>query len=455
MSKSNEISKMIAKAAEDRARIERALAPSRSMADLVKAIHPPAYIADLTRLSKAMQPLSHIADIAKAMQPPTHLTAVSQMMTAMQREHRLFADFAHTPRILEDITKQITQMRTLSESITAPHRKFQEMIRSQTSIFESLSAQVAAMDVIKFSIPQFSEATLAYNVASIGLANRMNEIGLLAKREMLSARLFEVPKVFTEFVRHTTERLAAAPTPAIALRLRGSLNLAEQQLLGIADAISGFITVPEDDGDPDVICTLNAPYSQQHELLDCEVLEDEKDIEALNTVSLTAQTVQRGRRILELVTQCNAAGRTSESGVEIFKPTTRLMTVFSDLPWISATDHWRFGDVIDCLYFIFYEGAGKDNLRFLDKNGGPLTDTDCDLIWCIKHLRNKWSRHDIDHGKDKEIQKSWTELAAKFRWLGLAEYPTDARHFQQLHHKLLELAEDFLMQILNKFKIKP
>jgi len=111
--------------------------------------------------------------------------------------------------------------------------------------------------------------------------------------------------------------------------------------------------------------------------------------------------------------------------------------------------------VIDCLYFIFYEGAGKDNLRFLDKNGGPLTNKDCDLIWCIKHLRNKWSRHDIDHGKDKEIQKSWKELAAKFRWLGLAEYPTEARHFQKLHYKLLELAEVFLMQILNNLKMKP
>ena len=130
------------------------------------------------------------------------------------------------------------------------------------------------------------------------------------------------------------------------------------------------------------------------------------------------------------------------------------MTVFNDLPWLSSTDRARFADVVDCLYFIFYEGAGKDNLRFLDKHGGPLTDGDCDLIWCIKHLRNKWSRHDADHGKEKDIQKSWAELAAKFRWLGLAEHPTDARHFQQLHYQLLVLAEDFLACILSKLKVK-
>jgi hypothetical protein len=77
------------------------------------------------------------------------------------------------------------------------------------------------------------------------------------------------------------------------------------------------------------------------------------------------------------------------------------------------------------------------------------------MIWCIKHLRNKWSRHDADHGREREIAKSWTELAAKIRWLGLAEHPTEQRHFQQLHQKLLELAEDFLLRILAKLSLKP
>lgn len=441
MSNLDGIDQALAKAAEDRARIERALVPGRAMADLVKAIQPPLHIAA-------------IAEIAKAMQPSAHLTAVSQMMTAMQREYRLFAELASPPRFLDDVTKQIAQMRALSESITAPYRAIQEMMRSQSAVFEGLSARVAALDAIKFSVPQFAQTTLAWNVASIGLANRMNDIGLLAQREMLSARLFEAPSAYTAFVRHTMERLTADPAPDIAARLRGSLNLAEYQLLGIADAVSGFIVVPDDEEKPDDIRALSAPFTQQDELLAYYTVEDETDTEAMTIVSPTAQTVQRGRRVLELVTLCNEAGKTSAYGVEIFKPTTRLMTVFNDLPWLSPTDRFRFGDVVDCLYFIFYEGAGKDNLRFLDKHGGPLTDADCDLIWCIKHLRNKWSRHDADHGKEKDIQKSWAELAAKFRWLGLTEHPTDARHFQQLHHQLLVLAEDFLASTLSKLKLK-
>jgi hypothetical protein len=426
MSNLDQIGQTLAKFAEDCALIERALAPSRTM-----------------------------VDIAKAIQPPAHLTAVYEMMTAMQREHRLIAEFARAPRILDDVTRQMAQMRALSESITAPYEAFQKVMRSQASVFEELSARVDALHAIKFSIPQFSQVTLAWDVASIGLAKRMNDIGLLGRREMLSARLFEVPSAYAEFVRHTTDRLAADPALDIAARLRASLNLAKHQLLEIVDVVSVFVAVPGDDDEPDAVRTLGAPFIQQDELLSCEFVRDENDTAALTILSPTAKTVQRARRVLELVTQCNEAGKTSAFGVEIFKPTTCLLTVFSDLPWLSATDRLRFGDVVDCLYFIFYEGAGKDNLRFLDKHGGPLTDADCDLIWCIKHLRNKWSRHDADHGKEREIQKSWAELAAKFRWLGLAEHPTDTHHFQQLHHKLLELAEDFLTRILTRLTLKP
>ena len=120
---------------------------------------------------------------------------------------------------------------------------------------------------------------------------------------------------------------------------------------------------------------LSAPFAQQCELVELDTFVDESDTEAMIGASPTAQIVQRARHFLELVIHCNEAGKTSAFGVEIFKPTTRLMTVFGDLPWLAATDRLRFGDVVDCLYFIFYEDAGKEILRFLDKHGGPRTQT--------------------------------------------------------------------------------
>jgi hypothetical protein len=469
MSNLDGIDQALTKAAEDRTLIERAMGPSRAMADIVNAIQLnaiklPAYLTALEDPAKAIRPPPHIvslAEIAKAMHPPAHLTALAQMMTAMQREHRLFADLVRPPRFLADVTKQNAQMRALSESITAPYRAIKEMFRSQSSVFEGLSAQIA-VSTIKFSVPQFSQAILAWNVASIGLANRMSDIGLLPRRAMLSARLFEASNAYVAFVGHTTKRLATDPAPDIAARLRGSLNLAEQQLLDITDTVIGFIEVPDDEEEPDNKRELNALLTQQNELLTCDAVEDETDTEAMTIVSPTAQTVQCGRRVLNRINQCNGAGKTSGKGEEIFKPTTRLLEAYHDLPWLSSTNRNDFANVVDCLYFIFYEGAGfyagahrKLKLRFLDdSHGGLLTEADCKLIWCIRTLRDKWTRHDADHGREKDSLKSWSELTECLCFLGLTEHPTEARHFQQLHHQLLVMAEDFLVLLLSKFKLK-
>ncbi|MDF5735833.1 MULTISPECIES: hypothetical protein [unclassified Nostoc] len=136
---------------------------------------------------------------------------------------------------------------------------------------------------------------------------------------------------------------------------------------------------------------------------------------------------------------------------EMFKPTTKLLDAYAQLPWLIPQDKRSFGDFIDHLYFTFYESAGKDNLRFLTKHGGVLDENlDGDFIWCIKHLRNKWLRHDADHGKETDIRKSWKDLSDKFKWLGLNHTPIKEEHFRKLHRSLLKEAESFLEKILEK-----
>jgi hypothetical protein len=440
MSRLDDIRHTEALTAKERECLEKALTPHRSMADFMKAIQPPSLVNGLS-------------EIAEAMQPAAHLTALFQMLSAMRREHRLFDEFVRPPESLDGVRNQNAKMRVLSESITAPYHTVREKISSQSAVFEGLSGLVAASKVIELSIPLFSQAALTWNVASIGMANRMDEIGLLIQREGLSARLLEAPGAFAEFVRHTMEHLAADPAPEAAVRLRASLTLAEQQLLDMADTAIGFLGVPDDEEEPDAKRVLNAPFTQQKELLACQQAVDERETDALALVSCTAQTVQRGLRVLELVTQCNEAGKTSACGVKIFKPTTRMLTAFADLPWISSTDRSLFADLVDCLYVIFYEGAGRDKLRFLDKYGGPLTETDCDLIWCIKHLRKRFKQPDADHEKEKGNWNSWMDLAS-FRLLGLDVQPTEPRYSQLLHYKLLVSAENFLERLLSKFKRK-
>jgi hypothetical protein len=400
-------------------------------------------------LDTALAPGRALAEAIKAMQPP-HLGIVTQLAAGVQREQRLFAELARPPRWFEGVAEQISQMQAVTDQITAPFRAVQEAIREQSSMFEAVATRLAALGVTQFTPPQLSHSALAWTVASSGLANRMQEIGLLAQRQSLAVRLFEAPHAYASFVHRTTELIEGANSPRVAALLRGSMSLAQDQLVGIADTLSGMLIVPDDSETPDSPRELDAPYVQQDELLTLRGCDDEADTDALAAMVPSAQVVALSRRVLELVTLCNEAAKTSPAGVEIFKPTTRLLAVFSDFPWVLPRNKTGFGDIVDCLYFIFYEGAGKDNLRFLDKHGGPLSEADCDLIWCIKHLRNKWSRHDADHGREKDIQKSWTELAAKFRWLGLAQHPSTPDHFQLIHRKLLELAVEFLERILAK-----
>lgn len=461
MNDSDVFKQILAKEDLNLKKIDQLVNPILTMSEQLKAIQEQSNIATASRISGIIKStqlptaLSIASETINATNIQKYLSPISiseVLNTINQQEHRLFEQFRLAMVSLDDVMKQSAHIHArMFDEKFGTHAAL-EIARKQSALLDSLIPRVALMDAAKFSTPYLPQATLAWEMASISLTRSMKDIGLLAQREMLSARLFEVPNAYAEFVSHTANRLAENPTPDIAARLRGSLNLAEYQLLEITDTFSSFIAVPEDDDEPDRKRILNVPFVQQNELLNYEFAVNENDTAELTKASLTAQTEQMARRVLELVVLCNEAGKTSELRTEIFKPTTRLMTVFIELPWISSSDKWRFGDLIDCLYFIFYEGAGKDKLRFLEENGGPLAKTDCDLIWCIKHLRNKWIRHDADHGNKNDIQKSWAELAKKFQWLGLVNHPTNA-DFLELHYKLLCLAEEFLLCIFHRLKL--
>lgn len=194
---------------------------------------------------------------------------------------------------------------------------------------------------------------------------------------------------------------------------------------------------------------MDLPFVQQEELIAIVESEDIEDEVTLIELSPAAHVSALSGQVLILIAKCNEVVKVGEKP-EIFKPTNKLLEVFADLPWLLPENKQRFADFIDCLYFLFYEGAGKDKLRFLKDHNGVLEPTDCNFIWCIKHLRNKWLRHDADHGKEADIRKSWKELAEKFSWLGLNHPPMSQEHFRYLHCRLLEEANSFLQQILEK-----
>jgi hypothetical protein len=154
---------------------------------------------------------------------------------------------------------------------------------------------------------------------------------------------------------------------------------------------------------------------------------------------------------LKLLTLCNDAAIIAMR-MEIFKPTNKVIGAILDLPQFVPKGKEEFGQFIDNLYTIFYEGAGDDKPRFLKENGGVLERSDCEFIWCFKHLRNKWLRHDPDHGNEKKVNQSRQSLREAFDWLGLNHMPTESEDFVYMHSKLSKGARKFLECLLEKSK---
>ena len=166
-----------------------------------------------------------------------------------------------------------------------------------------------------------------------------------------------------------------------------------------------------------------------------------------------AQVVNRTHSVLSLVTKCNDAAKLIGER-EVFKPTTRMLSAFLDIPMIMATNKARLGEFVDCLYVTLYEGAGKDHLRFLVEEGGELERSECDAIWALNHLRNKWLRHDPDHGKDAAIKKSWADLHTDLQWLGISSIPTHRADFIAVQLALLARVEYMLQMLLERLNRK-
>lgn len=72
----------------------------------------------------------------------------------------------------------------------------------------------------------------------------------------------------------------------------------------------------------------------------------------------------------------------------------------------------------------------------------------------LKFLRNKWLRHDSDHGKESAIRKTWRDLGETLKAFGFESLPENSYEFNRLHENLIKDLLEFLELLLTKIKIK-
>ena len=322
----------------------------------------------------------------------------------------------------------------------------QHDVRRWTKSLESMSVNLSAFRSIAELPVQTKLAVASWDSVLGRSLQSFTTAGLIDRRADVCARLLEPSRVFSKFAVETLALIGQTSDVERSRALNASLLLAESQQRENSEQLATFISATEDDEPVSTARTLANPYFQRDDLLNSGLDGEAGQVADLVALSPTAQTASLASSVLKLATRCNKAG--SVNGLkEIFKPTTRTMEVCIDLPMLTPVDEQGFGEFIDCLNILFYEGAGKDNLRFLQTHGGPLTENDCDLIWAIKAFRNKWLRHDADHGKESAIEKSWLDLGRQFKRYGLSGYPRSTEDFRRLHHQMLQEAETFLLRL--------
>jgi len=148
-------------------------------------------------------------------------------------------------------------------------------------------------------------------------------------------------------------------------------------------------------------------------------------------------TSTSGGAIVNLVFEINES-EAGAMGSDLFKPTNKTLRASSVLTGTIARDERLFGDVVDSLYILLYEGSGHAK-RLV----GKLSDDELEALWLVKRLRTGL-RHDIDHGQPGKVKRKRMQLAEDFRGLTGKPRPTSPAEWRMAQTALYDRVIDLL-----------
>jgi len=370
-----------------------------------------------------------------------------------------------TSKFLSDMAREREQLMLGTKTIAEQFQYNQDLISQHLSSYKNTAQLIQddyerlrmfvnpakeVMDQIRSSVLGIGEAALYWETGISQAVAQLKDMSIFKNNEQLAIRLLQPSVEYASFIEATAQRLKGIGEDTIREKaLMASLYMTESQFIDINDLLSSVITPEIEIIHPSPIRPLRLPRIQQVELLCVPEIGDVGDEENLIRLSPAASAAATTRTVMQMVTTCNEE-HLSSGKQEVFKTTTRFVEAVTDMMWLLPHDKRTFADFVDCLYFIFYEGAGRDSLRYLKAHGGVLEPDDCNFIWCVKVLRNKWLRHDLEHGSPSDIRRSRRALLEQFHLLGLKHFPRSTAEFRRLHRRLLEEALAFMQRVLDK-----
>jgi hypothetical protein len=260
-------------------------------------------------------------------------------------------------------------------------------------------------------------------------------------------------RAYGDFSASTLEQLSRLPAESdAAARLIGALAFADKELSEIPAVAQMMIPLASEEPgrtEPTRIGRLNLLVVEREELVASTGSGGVLVLDGGDVISLAARAARRVRSISELIVSCNKAS-SLVGNVPVFKYTDAIVSGMCDVSWLVPRTERQLGDFVEILYYALYEGAGSDHLRYVGP--GLLAHEECSFVWSLKHLRNKWLRHDVDHGTERDIAQSRSKLREALAHFGLDHIPTKRAEFRQLHGSIVAEAIDFLEHLLERLQ---
>ena len=330
-------------------------------------------------------------------------------------------------RAIED---QISQFRSLEERFTLPTAYLEAIDRIRDSLLKS-----PALDSLALLATRQSEFFGKLQERQTELLNaRFSEINELARRSM--ERIVEslIPvEALLDSMQMSEAVLDAALLPSsayqafadIQIELASSATsrietanrllfvdaageLLEEMSKGIEFAVLIAKDLATTEIPVDWEVNLYAGLARKAEEVDFEA--EGFEAEELVEGSCEAGVAHLGQRLVRLIYDLNTEAE-REGKLPVFKPTTKSLYACMLISTQVATEDDSFHRIVDQLYFLLYEGSA-DAKRLIETWSAERLDA----LWRLKHLR-LGARHDIDHGKRREIEGKTESIAEAFRKL--------------------------------------
>lgn len=369
--------------------------------------------------------------------------SISGQIERMMEDHRRqgIINSAEVEKILERYHREQMSMaaqagRIAQESTSYLNRQLREwdrLAKDAVRQFDTLA-------------PMFSKAHSTWAAGMESFLKMGGEDGLSAANLALRARVDSLSSAYSTFCDRALRDLGYSSNERDSAMLLGSVNLAGHHFSKAAEVIRPLVTGSIEMVTPSQPVPLRLYEVQKDELSASSVIENPEDIVELTSISPAADTAARVLKMLRLIPEVNQSAQLT-GRPETIKTTSRMFEAAMDLVGLVPMNKSAFADFIDRLYWLFYEGAGKDKLRYLSENGGPYSKNDCEVIWAIKVLRNKWYRHDPDHGDASDIRRSYRTLQETLERFGFKHLPHNAADYRQLHSLLINELVQFLTKL--------